>query len=61
MITKLLRKVLSKMKAQDDLSAIGGVIRMKNQKVPKDVRYDSKRDKTRDVDIKKNRKLKRGE
>ena len=49
------------MKAQDNLSTIGGVIRMKNQKVPKDVRYDSKRDKTRDIDFKENRKMKRGE
>ena len=49
------------MKAQDDLSAIGGVIRMKNQKVQKDVRYDSKRDKTKDIDFKKNRNMKRGE
>jgi hypothetical protein len=49
------------MKAQDDLSAVGGVIRMKNQKVPKDARYDSKRDKTKDIDFKKNRKMKRGE
>ena len=49
------------MKAQDELSAIGGVIRMKNQKVPKDTRYDSKRDKAKDIDFKKNRKMKRGE
>ena len=49
------------MKTQDDLSAVGGVIRMKNQKVPKDVRYDPKRDKTKDVDFNKNRKMKRGE
>ena len=49
------------MKAQDDLSATGGVIRMKNQKVQKDVRYDSKRDKTKAIDFKKNRKMKRGD